>query len=419
MKRILSTFLAALIAAGMAVPALAADTSVPEAPATAGDVKASPFKDVDITTPQGSAILKMYENGCLAGYEDGTFRPNGNVTRAELVRIINQVFGFKVNEKLATTDFADNSNKSAWFYTDVRCAQQMGYISGFGDNSFRPKDNFTRQQACVVLSLLTNAKEGEKAPEISDPVAPWAQKYVNAAINSGLFTLEEGNTFRAAQNITRGELCEALAGFINKNKTTTEVTTETTTEDETKTGDEETTTKKSTSTGGGGGGGRTDKKTTTTTVTTEATTETTTSASTDKKPEGTTTKPATKPTTKPTTTTTTTTTEATTEITTSEVKVDAELLDSVKRTKRNIDRYVIPNTSSSNVKSVAQQISDAMGSFMSDHSFDVQGAANAAMDDYHGLSESEKSEFKSLVIGYCAMSDLVKLRDTFFPGLTV
>ncbi len=407
MKKILSTFLAAVMAVSVAIPTMAADTSVPESPATAAETV--PFSDVKLDTPQGEAILKMYENGCLAGYEDGTFRPDGFVTRAELVRIINQVFNFTVNEKLATTDFSDNSNKSAWFYQDVRTAQQMGYISGFGDNTFRPKDNFTRQQACVVLTLLTNAKDAEKEVVISDTVAPWAKSYVDAAINAGLFTLEENNTFRATQNITRGELCLALADFVKEDTqatTSAESTSEATTETETTT--------KKTTTGGGGGSSSSssDKKddTTTTTeattnaVTTEATTETTTkdSSTTPVKP-----------------TTTTTTTEATTEVTTAEVQVDEALLTSINRTIRNLNRYVIPNCTSDAQKEVAQDIADAMTAYKNDYSYDVESAANEAMDKYLALESTEKEELKSLIVGYCAMSDLVKLRDTFFPGLTV
>lgn len=406
MKRLVSTLLAGIIALSVAVPAFAADTA------------AAPFKDVDSQSVQGQAILKMYDKGYLAGYEDGTFRPDGYVTRAELVRIINQVFDFKLNDKLATTDFSDNANNSAWYYNDVRIAQQMGYISGFGDNSFRPKDNFTRQQACVVLSLLTNAPESDKEITITDPVAPWAEKYVKASVNSGLFTLEPNNTFRAAENITRGELCVALAGFVKEDskglesplpdKESTTKSDETTTKaDDNST----TTTKSSTIVSSGGGGGGSSKTTTTTTAatTTETTTEATTSASKDATKAQTTTKA---------TTTTTTTTEATTEITTAAVEVDADLISSLKRTARNITRYVVPNCSTDAQKEVASDIADAMTTFVNDNSYDVEGAASAAMDKYHALSAEEKNELKNLIVGYCAMSDLVKLRDTFFPGMT-
>ncbi len=416
MKKLISSLLAAVIAVGMAIPTFAAGTVASSEAATNPNAKLAPFTDVATDSTQGQAILKMYEKGYLAGYEDGTFRPNGYVTRAELVRIINQVFAFTANDKLTTEDFTDNSNKNAWFYQDVKIAQQMGYINGFGDNSFRPKDNFTRQQACVVLSLLTNAPETDKAIEISDAVAPWAADYVNSALASGLFTLEENNTFRATENITRGELCVALAGFVkeeqqttNITKDTTEATTEATTDNKT-----ETTTKKnnSSSTGGGSSSNSSSNKTTTkaTTTTTEATTEATTSNNKETTNKNNTTT---------TTTATTTTTEATTELTTVEVQVDAALLSSVNRTIRNLTKYVIPNCTSSASKEVAQDIADAMTGFKSDSSYDVQSAANEAMDKYHALNSADRDELKRLIVGYCAMSDLAKLRDTFFPGLTI
>lgn len=372
MKSFLTAFLTIAIAVCTCASVMAADTPV--------------FSDVDETSPQGQAIIKMYNKGYLAGYNDGTFRPDGEVTRAELVRIINQVFGYTENEDLNTADFADNTNANAWYYNDVRIAQQMGYISGFGDNTFRPQDNFTRQQACVVLTIITNATLGANTVSISDEVSPWALNYVNAAVNSGLFDLEAGNTFRAMQNITRGELCVALADFVDDEESTTEAATETTTDSE----ETETTTRRSSSSGGGGSR----PSSNTTTTTTEAVTETTTEAA------------------------TTVTTEESTEITTGEVVVSDELLTAVRRTARNLTRYVVPNCSSDAQKAVANDIASAMNSFIADNSFDVESAANVAMEDYRALSSSEKTELQNLIIRYCAMSDLVLLRDTFFPGLT-
>jgi uncharacterized FlaG/YvyC family protein len=396
MKKFISTVIAALMTVSAAVPAFAADTAK------------TPFTDVDASSEQGQAIVKMYNKGYLAGYEDGTFRPDGYVTRAELVRIINQVFDFKVNDKIVTADFSDNATTEAWYYEDVKIAQQMGYISGFGDNSFRPKDNFTRQQACVVLDLITNASDTEAEVTITDTVSPWALKYVSSAVENGLFKLEEGNTFRATQNITRGELCVALAGFVKED--TTVATTETTTNStesstETTTASATTTTKKSTSSSGGGSGSSSSSSSKTTTTTTEATTETTTASKSE-----TTTK-------KQTTTTTTTTTEATTEITTAAVVLDSDLKLSLDRTIRNMTKYVIPNSTSDAVKEVATDVVNAMQSYVADPSYDVQSAANEAMDKYHNLSADEKKEFKNNVLKYCGMSDLLNLSDAFFPGL--
>jgi hypothetical protein len=84
-----------------------------------------------------------------------------------------------------------------------------------------------------------------------------------------------------------------------------------------------------------------------------------------------------------------------------------------------INNYVAPNCSTDAEKSVANKIGTAMSTYMNDTSYDVQSAANSAMDDYRALSSDEKTELKNLILRYCSAFDLVKLRDTFFPGLSV
>jgi hypothetical protein len=271
------------------------------------------------------------------------------------------------------------------------------------------------------LDLLTNAPEATESVAVSDEVSVWAEKYVSSAISSGLFKLEANNTFRATKNITRGELCVALAGFVKeKAETSTEATTvatsETTTEATTETATETTTVKSSSSTSGGGSSSS-KSTTTTTTTTTETTTEATTKASSTNKTE-TTTKKATTATTTTAATTTTTTTEATTELTTATVQLDADLSLSLKRTAGVITKYVVPNCSTDAEKSVAGDIASAMSSYLANPSFDVESAASSAMDKYYSLSSDEKSELKKLIMKYCSASDLIKLRDAFFPGLS-
>ncbi|MBR1737863.1 MAG: S-layer homology domain-containing protein [Firmicutes bacterium] len=58
----------------------------------ADDTEKTVFPDVTGDV-QRAAVMKMYENGYIAGYEDGNFKPENEITRAELVRVINQVFG--------------------------------------------------------------------------------------------------------------------------------------------------------------------------------------------------------------------------------------------------------------------------------------------------------------------------------------
>lgn len=66
------------------------------------------------------------KKGFINGYEDGTFKPDNSMTRAEFVKIVNKVFGF--TEK-GTESFSD-VNKEDWYYSDICIAVKVGYING-------------------------------------------------------------------------------------------------------------------------------------------------------------------------------------------------------------------------------------------------------------------------------------------------
>ena len=398
LKRILAGALA--VACVSSVNVFAADTT-----------SKTGFSDVNESTAEGQAIVKMYEAGYIKGYEDGTFKPDGNITRAELTRIFNQVFGYKADEeKLKTVkNFADNNENDAWYYNDVRIAQSNGYINGFGDNTFRPKDNFTRQQTCVVLAqaakLPTEVKDDIK---ITDEVSQWAESYVKRAISAGAFSLEKNETFRATDNITRGEVCLALAKYIgtNNSETSTEVTTKTevvtnakgeTVTETTTTDSTETTTKNTSSSGGGSSSGGSSSTGTTSTTTTEATTETTTSG----KTETTTSKVE---------TTTETTTTATIELTAKEQKA-------LKNIIRDTKSYLIPYCSTAEQKEVAQYILSAMEAYYADPSYDVLSDISTAKQMYYSLSADERKEFQSNCLSSLSLSDIETLKPIFEPFL--
>ena len=405
LKRILAGALA--VACVSSVNVFAADTT-----------SKTGFSDVNESTAEGQAITKMYEAGYIKGYEDGTFKPDGNITRAELTRIFNQVFGYKADEeKLKTVkNFADNNENDAWYYNDVRIAQSNGYINGFGDNTFRPKNNFTRQQTCVVLAqaakLPTEVKDDIK---ITDEVSQWAESYVKRAISAGAFSLEKNETFRATDNITRGEVCLALAKYIgtNNSETSTEVTTKTevvtnangeTVTETTTTDSTETTTKNTSSSGGGGGSssggsssGGSSSTGTTSTTTTEATTETTTSGKTE---------------------TTTSKVETTTETTTTaNIELTAKEQKALKNIIRDTKSYLIPYCSTAEQKEVAQYILSAMEAYYADPSYDVLSDISTAKQMYYSLSADERKEFQSNCLSSLSLSDIETLKPIFEPFL--
>jgi len=169
------------------------------------------FTDLDETYWAYESVQKLVEAGIIEGYTDGTFKPDGDITRAELVKITNLVFAY--TKKLDSSLFTD-VNSDDWFYNDVLIAQNTGYIVGYTDGTFKPNDLITRQELCKILDSINSFVDLPYDNTIADEVSPWAVEYVNKVVSNRIMTLDENNNFRATEKVTRAEACDALAKFL-------------------------------------------------------------------------------------------------------------------------------------------------------------------------------------------------------------
>ncbi|NBC71902.1 InlB B-repeat-containing protein [Paenibacillus sacheonensis] len=98
------------------------------------------------------AVAQAVQAGIIHGYEDGTFRPAGEITRAEMASMIAGALG-KYSEANATTatSFADDKDIPAWAKAAVAYIKQASIVQGKGDNQFAPGDHATRAEAVTVL----------------------------------------------------------------------------------------------------------------------------------------------------------------------------------------------------------------------------------------------------------------------------
>lgn len=156
------------------------------------------------------AVYVLADAGIVGGYENGTFRPNNQLTRAELCKIVNLIFEFTTP---STSNFADVKDTD-WFYGHVLVAKQAGYINGFENNTFRGNANLTREQTCAIISRITQLELKQSNIVINDKVSDWAKNDVMKVISNGIMTLEDNGAFRATENITRAELCMALSRYV-------------------------------------------------------------------------------------------------------------------------------------------------------------------------------------------------------------
>lgn len=108
----------------------------------------SVFSDVNGQWYTG-AVNWAYENGYMNGMGDGTFGAANQITREQICVTLANYAGLTYNG--SSEAFADDSSIASWAKNAVYACRERGIISGMGGNTFAPKNNATRVQACVVI----------------------------------------------------------------------------------------------------------------------------------------------------------------------------------------------------------------------------------------------------------------------------
>ena len=209
MKKLLSVILSLILTASVLTMVSSAQQTLL---VSAKNEKNIEFSDVNKDTIAGKAIYKLAGAGILVGDGDGTFRPNDPILRSELTKIVNSVFKYTQKD---TTGFSDVT-PDKWYYEHVLIAKKAGYILGHGDGTFKGEDFVTREQACAILCRVANLADVSSDVKISDAVSEWALPYVQKVIGNMFMSLEQGNKFRAQENITRAEFSIVYANFVQE-----------------------------------------------------------------------------------------------------------------------------------------------------------------------------------------------------------
>ncbi len=165
-------------------------------------VSAASFTDVAKTAPYAEAIDVLSSLGIVNGYEDGTFKPEGEITRAEAATMIVGALNMTADAVAAagTTQFADVNEKAAWAsgYINVGVAQK--FISGMGDGTFAPQANVTYAQMCVMLTIISGY--GDYAANGGYPTG-----YTTMAATTGI---NKGVSVGDNTALTRGQVAQMI-----------------------------------------------------------------------------------------------------------------------------------------------------------------------------------------------------------------
>ena len=108
------------------------------------------FSDVPAGAWYATAVNTMASLGMMDGYPDGTFHPDAPITRAEFATV---ALAFAYDPARASCSYTDVS-VGAWYYTYVAQATTYGWIGGYYDGSFRPNNPITRTEVCVIVNNM-------------------------------------------------------------------------------------------------------------------------------------------------------------------------------------------------------------------------------------------------------------------------
>lgn len=195
MKKMLVVFLSFVMILAMAAPAFAAN-----------------YSDLaGCTTAQKTAIDNLSKWQIVNGYSDNSFKPEGNITRAEFAKIAVQSYiKYTGNDAFTELYFEFNDIQSgAWYDNWVQKACNAGLMQGCGDNTFRPNAEITGQEAVTVVLRIMGYQD-------KDLTGSWPKNYMDKAADLGVLEDISANFSDPAK---RADVCVLVDNMLKADKT--------------------------------------------------------------------------------------------------------------------------------------------------------------------------------------------------------
>ncbi len=164
------------------------------------------------TDKNGMLILPASEHKAyIFGYDDGTFRPDNNMSRAEAAAIFARLISEKKDEKISGKSNFNDVSKNEWYSDYIGYLSKYGIIKGYSDNTFRPNDNVSRAEFVAMTvrfnALFNEVKKDGYTVKYTDVASNyWAYSDIAYAKNVGWLNGYADGTFKGDNAITRAEV---------------------------------------------------------------------------------------------------------------------------------------------------------------------------------------------------------------------
>lgn len=172
------------------------------------------FTDVSQDYWAYSQIQDFVKKGYIEGYGDNTFRPKEPIKRNEFVKIFNKVFGLTNKSGIVFDDTKDN-----WAKDEIDIAVTNGVAQGIGANKFEPEEYITREAAVKMLAnyMKIEDKNHDKIKRFPDynEISDWARDAFEGNFEKGYIQGTDEGKLAPKNNITRAEVVTLLGRVTN------------------------------------------------------------------------------------------------------------------------------------------------------------------------------------------------------------
>jgi len=160
-------------------------------------------------------IRQAIASNLVSGYPDGTFRPNAPVTRAEFVVMLMKALG-KSGDQAAAPSFADASDIGAWARSAIGQAAKEKVVGGYPDGTLRPDGRITRAELAAMAARAFGLKAASGASGFADDASlpAWARGEAEALRQAGALQGRGGGNFAPDAEASRAEALTILLRLL-------------------------------------------------------------------------------------------------------------------------------------------------------------------------------------------------------------
>lgn len=179
------------------------------------------FSDVPAGIWYGEDVKLLAAENIVKGKEPGLFYPNDNITRAELAAIFMGAAG-EEGEPVYTGEYFNDVEPGQWYYPYIAWAKENQVVNGYEDGTFRPNQNISRREiAKMTMNYINNCTDlilPQPYTAITffddDKIGDWAKGEIIALQRCALLTGFENLHFRPLENATRAQSAHIVAKVL-------------------------------------------------------------------------------------------------------------------------------------------------------------------------------------------------------------